>query len=327
MNFPFWRAMVNSGQSAYHARAHFDGGRNDDDPVWCFDRFGKSFTVLPEGRVIEIAGEHEDHYDPDFCIYNDVIVHHGDGAFDIYGYPKDVFPPTDFHKATLLGDRIIIIGRLGYQGERHFGTTPVFALDISTYRIEELPSQGELPGWISRHTAVRLPEGILIKGGDISELKDGAERTRRNFVDFLYDPGTGFWKQLKDRGWRQFIIRDAENKPFMKGRPIRDICGMVYEPWKASLDIPDFEDPFLYVQSQALLPRRVEFETILCQEFSREDRIAVAGVPVSIKVASFGIEILIEGAMDDAMAAALVEDIKGGVEADTGRPCIVESYD
>jgi ankyrin repeat protein len=87
MNFPFWRAMVACGQTAYHARAHFDQGRLDDGAVWCFDRFGKSFTELADGRVVEIAGEHEDHYDPDFCIYNDVIVHHGDGNFEIYGYP------------------------------------------------------------------------------------------------------------------------------------------------------------------------------------------------------------------------------------------------
>lgn len=97
MNYPFWKAMVAGGASAYHARARFEQGRTDDDAVWCFNRFGKSISELPDGRVIEIAGEHEDFYDPDFCIYNDVIVHQGDGSFDIYGYPADIFPPTDFH--------------------------------------------------------------------------------------------------------------------------------------------------------------------------------------------------------------------------------------
>ena len=232
MNFPFWQAMVNSGQSGYHARAHFDGSRLDGEAVWCFDRFGKSFTVLTDGRVIEIAGEHEDYYDPDFCIYNDVIVHHGDGRFDIYGYPRDVFPPTDFHTATLVGDRIIVIGRLGYHGERLFGTTPVFALDLATYRIEELPSQGELPGWIFRHSAQSLPEGIIIKGGEISELKDGEERTRRNFDDFLYVPATGAWKRLTRRSWRQFSISNDVRKVFMKGPPFTGCCGMEGEPWK-----------------------------------------------------------------------------------------------
>ena len=79
---------------------------------------------------MQVAGEHEDGYDPDFCIYNDVIVHHPDGRLEIIGYPESLFPPTDFHTATLVGDRIIVIGSLGYQGSRVYGTTPVFALSI-----------------------------------------------------------------------------------------------------------------------------------------------------------------------------------------------------
>ena len=35
---------------------------------------GRSTVWLPDGRVVLIAGEHEDSYDPDFCIYNDVVV-------------------------------------------------------------------------------------------------------------------------------------------------------------------------------------------------------------------------------------------------------------
>jgi hypothetical protein len=42
------------------------------------------------------GGEHEDFYDPDFCIYNDVFVHERDGSVAIYGYPESVFPPTDY---------------------------------------------------------------------------------------------------------------------------------------------------------------------------------------------------------------------------------------
>jgi len=34
----------------------------------------------------------------------------------IYGYPKGVFPPTDFHTVTLVGHKIIVIGCLGNVG-------------------------------------------------------------------------------------------------------------------------------------------------------------------------------------------------------------------
>ncbi|MGL4421250.1 MAG: ankyrin repeat domain-containing protein, partial [Gemmataceae bacterium] len=83
MNRPFWLAMVRAGCAAFLARSTFDD-HTAEEAVWSFDRFGKSFTELPDGRVIEIAGEHEDYYDQDFCIYNDVIVHQAGSHFDIY---------------------------------------------------------------------------------------------------------------------------------------------------------------------------------------------------------------------------------------------------
>ena len=82
--------------------------------------------------MICIAGEHEDYYDPDFCIYNDVVVLGLDGSVEIYGYPKDVFPPTDFHTATLVGDRVIVIGRLGYMGSDIPARRRCIALDLAT---------------------------------------------------------------------------------------------------------------------------------------------------------------------------------------------------
>lgn len=118
MDLPFWHHMVRTGETAYAARQQFDPGTDDGGPVWCFHRFGPTRTRLPDGRVVCVGGEHEDYYDPDFCIYNDVVVAHPDGRIEIFGYPKDVFPPTDFHTATLCDDRVILLGGLGYAGER-----------------------------------------------------------------------------------------------------------------------------------------------------------------------------------------------------------------
>lgn len=193
MNFPFWRAMVTSGQSAYQSRAQFDQGRLDDEVVWCFERFGKSFTVLPDRRVIEIAGEHEDSYDPDFCIYNDVIVHHGDGTFDIYGYPKDVFPPTDFHTATLVGDFIYIVGNLGYMGERRHGTTQVYRLDVNTLAIEPVETSGASPGWIGQHKAKLLGNRIEVSGGKVCGQRDGKETYEENRDRYVLDLCSMTW--------------------------------------------------------------------------------------------------------------------------------------
>ncbi len=341
MKLAFWEWMVRSSEDArlhdwseapavhtpYALRKFF--GQDGDyakGPIWNFDRMGATRTPHPDGRMICIAGEHEDHYDPDFCIYNDVIVLDLTGCVDIYGYPKEVFPPTDFHSATLLDDRLIVIGRLGYHDERHPGTTPVFALDMANYRMEPLSSHGELPGWIFRHEAEAGPDGIVIRGGEVYEEIDRSPRLRRNFDDFLYDLGSGSWKRLTDRKWRQFSIRDEEGKPFMKGHRVRGCCGMEGESWKGeSLGIPDFEAPFLYLE--AVCPRNFEYEAVVSEESSLADRIVVAGIPVSIRIECFTIEVVIEGDMDYSMATAIAEDIRAGVEAETERPCLLERYE
>ena len=89
---------------------------------------GQPSVTLPDGREVYIAGEHEDHYDPDFYIYNDVVVMDGDQC-DILGYATDIFLPTDFHTATLVRDEIILIGNLGYPEDRDPTTTQVFRLN------------------------------------------------------------------------------------------------------------------------------------------------------------------------------------------------------
>lgn len=315
------------GHAPYQLRKQFgQDGDYSKGPVWNFDRMGATRTPHPDGRMICIAGEHEDYYDPDFCIYNDVVVLDLDGSVAIFGYPQEVFPPTDFHTATLLGDRVVVVGRLGYQGERQPGTTPVFALDLASYRIEPLPSHGETPGWIFGHEAEPGPGGIIVRGGEVWEENDGEERIRRNFDDFLYDPETGAWTRLTDRKWRQFSLCNEENKVLMKGPPFRGCCGGEDESWKGEPDVPDFEDTFVYIAPEALFPPHFAYESTECEEYSREDRIVVQGIPVSIEVATFSIEVVIEGPMDEATAVALVEDIKESVEADTGLRLVLKSY-
>ncbi|MBR0345167.1 MAG: ankyrin repeat domain-containing protein, partial [Rudaea sp.] len=85
MTEPFWRNMVVSGVSGYEAENRFtERTAHGREPVWCAQRFGQSITFLADGRVIQIGGEHEDSYDPDFCIYNDVFVHEIDGSFRMF---------------------------------------------------------------------------------------------------------------------------------------------------------------------------------------------------------------------------------------------------
>ena len=178
-NHAFWLAMIRSGAGAWRAKQHF-GDKDSSQPVWCFTRYGRSTTRLPDGRIIVVAGEHEDYYDPDFCIYNDVTVFEPGGNIRIFSYPENVFPPTDFHTATPVGDFIYLIGSLGYMQQRRPGHTPVYRLDIRNYQIETVETTGDMPGWISKHRARLYGNSILIEGGrcivdECGELQDNPD--------------------------------------------------------------------------------------------------------------------------------------------------------
>jgi len=199
MNFPFWKAMVASGAGAWTAKSQFGDNSLEREEIFCFRRFGKSINELPYGRIIEIAGEHEDSNDLNFCIFNDVVVHHGDGTFDILGYPRDVFPPTDFHTATLVGQFIYIIGNLGYADERQPGVTPVYRLDIQTLAIERVGSSGDNPGWISQHKAALRGREIHIRGGKLWIDNGDARDYVDNPDDYVLDLDTFAWRRLQPR--------------------------------------------------------------------------------------------------------------------------------
>ena len=108
------------------------------------------------------------------------------GTIRIFGYPKSIFPPTDFHTATIVGEGIYIIGNLGYPDERQLGTTPVYRLDTSSMRIDKIETKGECPGWIWGHRAQLTANGeILIQGGKTINTPDSedAELTSRHILD------------------------------------------------------------------------------------------------------------------------------------------------
>ena len=196
MDVAFWKEMVRAGVSAYEARMQFGDTDNMAESVWCFHRFGVSFTTLPDGRFVQIGGEHEDFYDPDFCIYNDVIVHDRSGRFTMFGYPQLAFPPTDFHCATYVDGVIYIIGGLGYHGSRRFGITPIHRLNCETWQMTSIQSFGENPGWIYSHRASLTDSGILvISGGKVCKEVAGEEQHVENEDTFYLDLSSMIWSR------------------------------------------------------------------------------------------------------------------------------------
>lgn len=190
----FWYEMTRCAGNAWLARSQFNDTDSYNKPVWCYERFGKSITHIGQGEFIEIAGEHEDYYDPDFCIYNEVFHHKGDGNFTIYQYPKDIFPPTDFHTATLVENYIYIIGCLGYMNDRINGSTPVYRLNIKTFTMEKITTFGECPGWIFKHTVFLKDQSVIrIQGGEIFETEGDNHVYRFNKDDFELNLESFVW--------------------------------------------------------------------------------------------------------------------------------------
>lgn len=208
-----WEFIIRESLDAWSVKEEFDGPDSiDAGPVWCFSRNGQTSTQLPDGTIVWIAGEHEDFYDPDFYIYNDVVVTSPDGKISIFNYPKEVFPQTDFHSATRIEKQIWIIGNLGYPDDRKPGFTQVYRLDLESYSIEQVETSGENPGWIHEHEAFydRAKHSILIKGGQV-ELKDTT--LKDNIDEWSLDLTTGLWSRLTSRNWTQIEFTRKDGEP------------------------------------------------------------------------------------------------------------------
>lgn len=214
MNNPVWEWLMKSRANAFQVNERLKGpSPMEAGPGWCFDRFGQSSNQLPDGRVVFIAGEHEDSYDPDFYIYNDVVVQHSDGRLEIFGYPREVFPPTDFHSATLVSNRIVLIGNLGYPGKRAPGRTQVMALDLDTLTISTLQTTGTSPGWIHSHKATLADDGrsILIQGGKL-DRGDPDKSLVDNIDDWKLHLSDWRWERLTERRWQRWEVRHKDGE-------------------------------------------------------------------------------------------------------------------
>jgi hypothetical protein len=329
MNNPVWEWLIRSKWSAFRAKEHFKGeSACQFGPGWCFQRFGQSSTRLPDGRIVQIAGEHEDFYDPDFFIYNDVVIRHPGGAIDIFGYPTDIFPPTDFHTATLTGNRIIIIGSLGYADQRHPETgTPVFVLDLDSFRISHAQTSGQSPGWIHLQTATLTSDGraILIERGNL-ELVDGSHV--ENIDDWLLHLDDFRWERLTQRQWERWQLsrRDEEDLHLFKFRAATWMQRLSRHPEQFEEYITGLErelgcPPDLAIFQLLYLPD-VPHEAMpgVEKEFNVH-RITIDGVIVRYMERSDSILLTVEGDLPGSIVDTLRADLCRKLSALENTPC------
>lgn len=321
---PLWHWLVRTHWNAYHANQVYAGPSPfDAGPMWCFDRFGKSETVLPSGHVVHIAGEHEDSYDPDFFIYNDVTFIGPGGEIAICGYPVEDFPPTDFHTATLVGRSIFIIGNLGYPEGRTIGATPVYELALDSMRIGKVATSGDPPGWIHGHGAVLGDDGcsIVVKGGRTWLGSDHA--MRENIDTWALDTRTGEWRRLTRKDWQRWIVRRVDRKP----NRLWDVRQALWNRNHAHLgleshwrfdDAPDFEAlEKLYRLDEGAAPPAEGPDYNL---FS----VVIDGLTVRFKEDRFWIEAIVEGKLAQGRLRALQRNILESMERIEASACEIE---
>ncbi len=297
---PLWHWLVRTRHSGYSANETFKGPSPfDAGPMWCFDRFGKSETTLPDGRVVHIGGEHEDYYDPDFFIYNDVTVISANGSIEIRGYAREVFPPTDFHSATLAGNSIFIIGCLGYPEQRMAGRTPVYQVALDTMAITPVETSGKAPGWLHRHSAKPSDDGrsIIVHGG---EVWLGDKRTMRENIDsWSLDIASGCWTRLTALDWQRWTMVRVDrkrNRLYEVRQELwhRDHGWLGLARYWNHDDKPDFE-------ALAVLYRPDETSPVPEQGSEHNVcRVIVDGLAVTFTEDSWSVKALIEGRLPEA---------------------------
>jgi len=332
--------------SAYKVNQLFQGPHSmDAGPCWCFSRFGQTKTELPDGRTLFVAGEHEDFYDPDFYIYNDVVVVEKSGEISIFGYPDDVFPPTDFHTATLTGDSLILIGNLSYPQNRKPGQTQVLRLELDSWRISPVETSGTPPGWIHRHKAFLSDDAgeIRVTHGQI----DHGDKTSfvENIDDWSLDLQTFRWNRLTKRNWPRFEVFREDKKRnhlyeignYSSSLQMRSICPGYDEMLKRELgDFYQKLGPNIFNYEKTLkkelgiVPDLTLFETlytppiateIIDEDTESEDydcrvhRICIGDVIVRYVEKSHSILVTVEGELPESVVEQLKKDITDKLSA------------
>lgn len=317
MDNPVWDWLAQSRLNAYQANQLMNGPCNcDEGPCWSFDRFGQTSTTLPDGSVVWIGGEHEDHYDPDFHIYNDVVVQHADGRLHFFGYPHSVFPATNFHTATLVNDRIIIIGCLGYPAERKPGETFAAVLNLDHFDVEQIATGGTPPGWICRHHAELLADEqvIVLRGGKL-HTGDANLPLVDNVDDWELNLRNWQWRRLTQRNWPCRIIsrQDGRMNHYWEieqavwSRRLKS--GNQFHTQMQELEQKLGQRPDLELFS-ALFRPTLPHETLPEQDGEFQVfRIQIEGVVVRYAVEMHCLQMRVEGNLSEAMVDALIADL------------------
>ncbi len=332
---PVWDWLFQSQLDPYLAGVHFRLDQFPKKPRWSGTRLGQTKTQLDDGREFWVAGEHEDFYDPDFFIYNDVIVKQPNGKVEVYGYPEAVFVPTDFHSADLIDEtRILLVGSLGYPGDRLPGQTQVICLDTDSLSITPIVTTGSGPGWIHSH------QSSVDDGGQTLTVVRGkvwtGERIRENIDDWSLDLTTWQWSRLTDRNWLCVeVCREDDQSLHLWEISQIEFRERIGESSQASRD--ELRSEAGIEVDLPLYKRRyqpsVEHEEVVVDDEDGTDwnvhRVRIDGVVVRFNEEMDSVVITVEGDLAEEVVDRVAEELRTRLSTLENAPCRIErvSYD
>jgi len=331
MDNPVWTWLVHTRLCGFRANEAMDGPCSTRvGPCWSFQRFGQARVALADGSVVCIGGEHEDHDDPDFHIYNDVVVCRPDGSVSIYTYPEAVFAPLDFHSATLVGDQIVIIGALGYARQRRHGSTPVYLLSLATFAITPIATHGTAPGWIARHAASLAAEGgaIVVRGGAV--MPRAGALAEPNLDTWQLDLASWRWSRLAHCTWQRGLVLAADlrlNHLFAFRQALWEqqgwqggdgmACSRLAAALGAAPDLALYQARYHLDGMAIALARRDEDDY-------KDVRLLIDGTVVRITEQARALQVLVEGRLSPARFDALMAGLAHVLSRLLATPCVLQ---
>ena len=274
----------------------------------------------PAGRSrVLIGGEHEDYYDPDFFIYNDLVVTTQGGRIEIYGYPRAIFPPTDFHTASLTDQCMVLVGNLGYPEDRRIGQTQLLAVDRPSWTVSRIDSLGTSPGWIHSHHAELQPDNasILVRGGKI--FRGEGLSLVENIDEWKLHLSGWRWERMTERRWARFEL-------YRKDRTRIHLFELRRALWEREMRWEGREAHELQLQTELGGPLRLDlipslYRPSIQHEFLPADeheysvhRIRVDGVVVRYVEESFTVQVTVEGRLPAEVVEQLREELVRALE-------------
>lgn len=195
---PVWQWLIEEKPEPSAADTLFRLRDTDSlGPAWTFNRVGASETALPNGQILWAGGRHGEPGDPNYYVYNDLVVKKPEGEFSVLGYPEAIFPPIHSHSATLVSNYILLIGGLGGPESEPSETTRIQAIRIEKFGLHPWSGVGPGPGAIYGHTAKLSDNKLWIEvSGGFIQSPDGSSTP--NSKRWRLDLDTLYWTELAD---------------------------------------------------------------------------------------------------------------------------------